>query len=72
MSHHTHTPHAHTTRTPHSHRTNTLPVTALHPPVPNQTWQDMYEKALLRKRLFKEYISRNQVLERFNSAIEVS
>mmetsp|Transcript_34568 Transcript_34568/g.87420 ORF Transcript_34568/g.87420 Transcript_34568/m.87420 type:complete len:143 (-) Transcript_34568:564-992(-) len=33
-------------------------------------FQDMYEKAILRKKLFKEYIARNQVLERFNAAIE--
>ncbi|KAL6763617.1 hypothetical protein V8C86DRAFT_2492191 [Haematococcus lacustris] len=32
---------------------------------------ELYEKALLRKRLFKEYLGRHQVLERLNSAIEV-
>ncbi|KAG1656747.1 hypothetical protein FOA52_009123 [Chlamydomonas sp. UWO 241] len=39
-------------------------------PEGEERFNDAYEKALLRKRLFKEYLSRHQVLERFNLAIE--
>jgi hypothetical protein len=33
-------------------------------------FNEAYEKALLRKQLFKDYLSRHQVLERFNLALE--
>uniref|UniRef100_A0A7S3R1H6 Uncharacterized protein n=1 Tax=Dunaliella tertiolecta TaxID=3047 RepID=A0A7S3R1H6_DUNTE len=33
-------------------------------------FEQLVEKARLRKRLFKEYLSRHQVLECFNAAIE--
>ncbi|KAF5832424.1 hypothetical protein DUNSADRAFT_11670 [Dunaliella salina] len=33
-------------------------------------FEQLVEKARLRKRLFKEYLTRHQVLERFNAAIE--
>mmetsp|Transcript_16381 Transcript_16381/g.48817 ORF Transcript_16381/g.48817 Transcript_16381/m.48817 type:complete len:104 (-) Transcript_16381:1037-1348(-) len=35
-----------------------------------ERFNDAYEKALLRKRLFKEYLTRHQVIERVNHAIE--
>ncbi|EFJ49736.1 hypothetical protein VOLCADRAFT_104181 [Volvox carteri f. nagariensis] len=35
-----------------------------------QQFDEAYRRALERKRLFKEYLARHQVMERLNSAIE--
>lgn len=35
-----------------------------------EQFEQAYQRALLRKRLFKEYLSRHQVLECLNQALE--